>query len=167
MDGKIRKRFLFLLGALLWGSGCDSQDLQDAFAERASLPPSGFTAVEQCGTEPSSEDPDDWRTAPRYRGRIRVDPACPNPAPGERVTVSITVYEGVRGGLALRVYDNSRPRRLIRIPDPGADDLIAARDAGLYSFSFESVLLPQRGLQRLFIFDGTGELVSYGDLLVE
>ena len=142
-------------------AGCDTQDLQDEFAEAASLPPQGIVQTDAQGNI-LEEDEDDWRTAPLYRGVLRVDPAYPNPASETFITIPVTVtqFNAVRGGLTLRVYNNAR--ELVAL-----DQILEADAPGAYVFNFASGLLPRTGLHRLFIFDGAGEIVSYGDLLIE
>lgn len=149
-----------LVLALLAGA-CDSQERQDEFAEDASRAPSGYTATSENG-EVVSNDPDDWRTAPLFLGKVRVDPAYPNPVSDGFVTVSFSVldFDAVRGGLYLRAFDvNNRFIRLDEAPE--------ATQPGAYIFSFSPGLLGRVGLHRLYVFDGFGEIVSYGDLQIQ
>jgi hypothetical protein len=142
-------------------SACDTQDLQDDFARRATLPPSNFTRTDADGRV-ISEDEDDWQTAPVYRGVITVEPAFPNPVGDAFVTIPVYVRfsNSIRGGLNLRAYGGSG--FFITL-----DNIPRAQDPGAYVFHFSPGLLETRGLHRLFVFDGGGEIVSYGDLMVE
>lgn len=151
---KIHLVLLFALVAL----GCDSGRLQDQFAEDASRPPTGYTATDRNGGV-LDEDPDDWRTAPFYAGKVRVEPAFPNPTPGESVTVTVSVLEfgGVQGGLYLRARQSSGALVLL---DALRDDA-----PGTYLMTFSPAALARAGLVRLFLFDARGEIVSYGDVL--
>lgn len=152
---------LILLSGLLLLSGCDTQDRQDEFAAEAGRPPAGFTET-TAGGEVVAEDEDDWRTAPVYFGAVRVDPASPNPATaGDLISIPITTFpsDRVPGRLSLRALNNAD--RFFEIQS------LELQGSGLYGFSFDTAVLPRRGLQRVFLFDGVGELVSYGDILVE
>lgn len=135
--------------------------MQDDFAAEASRPPSGFTQTDEDGRI-LADDEDDWRTSPLYRGRVVVDPAYPNPTPiGGFVTIPIrvTAFEAVRAPLSVRAWREGRLTTLSVIN--------RAADPGFYTFSFSAALVGATGLQRLFIFDAAGELVSYGDLMIE
>ncbi|MEX2399549.1 MAG: hypothetical protein WD423_02175 [Rhodothermales bacterium] len=142
-------------------SGCDAHEQQDAFAEEASRPPENITRVSESG-EVLEVDEDDWRTAPLYRGEILVDPAEPNPvATGGFVAirVSVTVFNAVQAPLRVETLRDNRLRTL--------DVIDQASDPGAYVFSFPASEIGSRGLHRIFVFDGVGELVSYGDVMVE
>ncbi len=146
---------------LITAAGCDTQGGQDDFAASASRRPSGYTQTNADGTV-VTVDEDDWRTSPAYRGTVRIDPAYPNPVATEFVTVPVTVtqFNSVRGGLVLRAYNSAGLLfRLADIPE--------ARDPGAYVFSFAPGLLGRLGLQRVFVFDTVGEIVSYGDIMVQ
>ncbi len=145
---------------LLLFSGCDSQKQQNNFVEEANLPPVSFTATDASGVI-LSQDKDDWRTAPVYFGKVRIDAVYPNPSATEFVTVPVTVLEfnAVQGGLVLRARDSADRLRLL-------DEIIDASDPGAYIMRFSPALLARTGLVRLFVFDRFGEIVSYGDLQI-
>ena len=155
-----------LLAALLLaaGTGCDTQEEQRDFAEEAFSTPSGFVRTEADGTL-VQDDPDDWRTAPRYANSVFVQPAFPNPTVGEFVTIPVSVqqFNAVPGGLRLVTLDgSSTTQRFITL-----SDLPEADAPGAYVFFFSPVTIGRRGLVRVFVVDGRSELVSYGDLFVE
>lgn len=153
-----------LLFALGW-MGCDSQGQQEAFAEEANLPPDRITRTDDTGRI-LEEDQNDWRTAPFFLGRVLMSPAYPNPANSGFITVPVQVIgtNAVRGSIQLWAFDaNLRLFRLDQIPDPAGEVL----EPGGYVFTFPVSLLGQKGLHRLFIMDSLGEIISYGDLLVE
>lgn len=129
--------------------------------QSASETPNGFARTDSQGTI-LDDDEDDWRVAPIYGGKVRVDPAYPNPATIDFVTIPVTVLEfnSVQGGLSIRGRDASGTLRTL-------DDILDATDPGAYIFRFSPALLARSGLVRLFIFDRLGELVSYGDLMVQ
>lgn len=157
---KISSFFAVLCTAFLLNA-CDTQAEQDEFADRASLPPSGYTQTTLDG-EIVSVDEDDWRTAPVYGPSVVVDPAYPNPFSEGFLYVPVYVRfsDSIRGGLALRAYNNTgRLVTLGTIPE--------AFQQGSYAFNVSPGLIGRRGLVRLFIFDASSELVSYGDLFIE
>lgn len=143
------------------GSGCDSRDLQREFEEESTLPPAGYTQTTERG-EVLVVDRDDWRVAPVFDGNLTVDPAFPNPVAAEEVVIPVTVrFSGaVQGGLVLRAIDSTNRFRVL-------DQLFEASSPGAYVLRFNPIVLGRTGLVRLFIFDGTGALISYGDVLVE
>ncbi len=159
-------------GSLPWGisvaivlaslvSGCDANEQQDDFAAEASRPPSGITRVDESG-EVIEEDEDDWRTAPVYLGEIRIDPAAPNPVDAGdfvHIPVIVTVFDAVQAPLRVETPRDNRLRTL--------DVIDQAADPGAYLFTFPASEIGTRGIHRLFIFDGVGELVSYGDVLLQ
>lgn len=149
----------FLL--LIVVGACDSSEEQDLFAQQASGPPSGITRVNEMG-EVLEEDEDDWRTSPVYLGEIRIDPAEPNPVTiGGFVTirVSVTVFNAVQAPLRVETPRDNRLRTL--------DAIDRAADPGAYVFTFPASEMGTRGIHRLYIFDGIGELVSYGDVILQ
>lgn len=151
---KIRAAALLFLLAL---AGCDAQRVQDGFEEQASQPPSGYTSTDRKGAV-GNTDPDDWRTAPLYAGKVYVDPAYPNPTVGETVTINV-LLSGYRGRLSLRGYRSDG--RLVEL-----DALNEGLDGG-YFLQFSPAALGRLGLVRVFLLDGaTGDFVSYGDVLL-
>ena len=154
-------RCCLVVGVLLLVAGCDTQGQQDDFVDAAFGPVAGFTRTDDRGRVVEA-DADDWRTAPLYVTRIFVEPAYPNPTGGQFVSIQVSVREfnAVPGGLELAALDaNGRFARLDRIDD--------ASSPGAYVLTFNPTFLGRRGLVRVFILDGIGEVVSYGDLLVE
>lgn len=140
---------------------CDAAEQQSAFVDDASLPASGYARTNADGII-LDDDKDDWRTSPVYGGKVRFDPAYPNPATADFVTVPVTVLEfnAVQGGLVLRARDSAGRLRTL-------DEIQAAADPGVYVFLFSPSILARTGLVRLFVFDRLGEVVTYGDLLVQ
>jgi len=142
-------------------TGCDSQEQQDEFVQDAGATPEGFARTDNTGRI-LQDDENDWRVAPIYGGKVRFDPAYPNPVAGEFVTIPVTILEfnSIQGGLTLRARDASGSLRTL-------DDILDASDPGAYIFRFSPTLLNRTGLVRVFIFDRLGELVSYGDLMIQ
>ena len=152
---------LRMILAVLLVAGCDSQSEQDAFRDAASRPPAGFTEVTDDGIV-VSVDEDDWRSAPAFIGIVRVSPAQPNPVDAGFVNIPVSVFQfnRVRGGLRLEALDASGRLRLLA-------DEPQASSPGTYVFTFSPALIGRTGLVRLFVTDGFGRLVSYGDLMIE
>ena len=142
-------------------SSCDSQQQQDEFEQSAGDIANDFAKTDSQGSI-LDDDKDDWRTAPIYGGKVRFDPAYPNPATIDFVTIPVTVLEfnAIQGGLRIRARDGNGNFRTL-------DDILDATDPGAYIFRFSPALLARTGLVRLFIFDQLGELVSYGDLMIQ
>ncbi len=166
MMPSIPRRTLLMptLLALLLMAGCDTQrGDQETFVEMANLPPKNFARTDAVGNV-LEDDPDDWRTAPFFAGKISFRPPYPNPTTGEPVTLSFTVLEfnAISNRLVLRTRDPGDPNRLILL-----DDLTNANETGGHDFRFAPGLIGVTGLHRLFVFDGLGELVTYGDLKLE
>ncbi|NNE45220.1 MAG: hypothetical protein HKN37_01020 [Rhodothermales bacterium] len=151
----------------LWS--CDATDSQDEFVTAATSTPSGFSATDASGGlvrdeegQIVSEDTDDWRTAPFFVGKVVVRPAYPNPAvAGGTVTVPIRIlqFDDVSGGLVLRT--------LVGEQFPLLDELIDTSSPGERIMQFSVAQIGEAGLHRLFILDSFGEMVSYGDVLIE
>lgn len=155
---------LLALLMLFLATGCDTQrGDQEAFVEMANLPPENFARTDAFGNV-LEDDPDDWRTAPFFAGKISFRPAYPNPTTGEPVTLPFTVLEfnAISNRLVLRARDPGDPNRLILL-----DDLTNAGETGGHDFRFAPGLIGIPGLHRLFVFDAVGELVTYGDLMLE
>lgn len=152
---------LLVLLALFTVAACDTAERQDDFVDEASSVPGGFARTGEDGLI-QEDDKDDWRTSPVYGGKVRFDPAFPNPSSGGLVTLSLTVLEfnAVQGGLVLRGRDANGSLRTL-------DDLPEASEPGVHAFLFSPSILAREGLIRVFVFDRLGEIVTYGDLFLE
>jgi len=165
-----------LFGLSLFLTQCDT-GLQEAFIREASQKPVGVTRTDKGGGlikstngTPIEEDKTDWRSAPFYTGYVRFNPAFPNPISSGFVTIPVivTATDQLPNGLTLRGYNDQG--RFILLDEIGQTGL-----PGAYTFNFDISLLSAsgsvstiKGIHRLFIFDRlSGEMVSYGDLLVE
>lgn len=152
---------------LLAISGCDSGAGQtDFLAESEDFTPTGYTATNADGVVDSSRvDPNDWRTAPLFRGSVVVSPAAPNPVGREgfvTITVQDTFGDALTGGVFVSAFVDGRTIRL------------DTEEAGgpFYTLSFPAALLrttatEQARLYRLRIFTNDFRIISYGDLLVQ
>jgi hypothetical protein len=157
---RIRTAGVVLVFAAMIAGGCNTTDHQSAFLSDAMMPPSGITRTNLDG-EVLSEDPDDWRISPVHVGLIIVEPAYPNPTTGSLVFVPVNIrqFNAVPAPVTLRALDvTNRFTVLDRIHDTASP--------GVRVMQFQPGLLGSAGLHRLFIFDGRGEVISYGDLCV-
>ena len=155
-------RILLACCVILSVAGCDGAELQNDFEAEAFAEPSGITRTDDSGKVVASDD-DDWRVSPAYQARVVIDPAFPNPVlSGHFVSVPVRVrdFDAVQGGLELVSFDDNRIARRL-------DDILDARDPGAYVFRFNPGALGVVGLNRVFIIDNAGGLISYGDLLIE
>jgi len=150
-------------------SGCSGQEDQREFEKQAYQSPQGYTETDQSGRPVEGmEDPDDWRTAPFFQGLIIVEPAWPNPALTTdeiRLEVTVTTTDAQINQLSARaLMDNGSIRFLDGIES-------SPLSFGRHVLSFPARSLSRfedaRGLHRVLLFDGTGNIVSYGDILVE
>ncbi len=168
MSECLTQKIRLLLVALLLVpmSGCDSSvDEQDAFFEQATQVPSGFSETTERG-DVVSVDADDWRTAPLYRGRVRVNPVFPNPATQTgpiNLTVAILFSDAVQRGIVVRAR-RSLDNRLVTL------DAVQRTQPGNYVLTFNAATLGRTGLVRLFVLDSvgnaSGDLISYGDVMI-
>jgi hypothetical protein len=155
-------------------SGCDSTSAQREFEADAAMPPAGITPTDVDGNVIGEPDPDDWRTAPLFPS-VTVQPAYPNPVPvGFAPPISIPVsipFDGViAGGLHLLIYDPRQPERFAvpvdHIPPGSLFEFVELRFTRAEAQSALQ-LADAAGLYRVFIQDGAGRLVSYGDIRME
>ncbi len=158
---------------VLGGTGCDGAEERDDFGLDASRPADGITRTDaDCTVD--SRDEDDWRTAPDFSS-VTVEPPCPNPVRSDfggvvRVGISVPFAGTVRGGanLLVRYRDGDLFRfALLDQIEPGLFPGPADFTFTLGQFAAAVRSVDPGGLYRLYVEDGTGRLVSYGDLLVE
>lgn len=166
-------RALLVVGLIL-AAGCDTGSAVADFEAAAAMPPAGITQTDENGNIVGNVDPDDWRTSPRFPS-VAVAPAYPNPVAVNftgpvQIDVSVPFRESIAGGLELLIWDPRLPE-----PFPRLIDRIPAQaifQLNTLSFTRSDVqttlnIVDPRGLYRLYIYDGAGRLVSYGDVRVE
>lgn len=150
-------------------SACGQTDEQRQFERDALSAPDGYTETNSTG-EILENDPDDWRVAPFFQGLVEVNPAYPNPVQTtDRVNIEFTVT-GIESVMGLEVavyYQQGTLRTIYQEPSsplqPGIT-LIQFQAAELGRFdSSESTI----GLHRVVLFDNNGNIISYGDIMVE
>ncbi|WP_412067360.1 hypothetical protein [Rubrivirga sp. IMCC43871] len=152
-------------------AGCDTGDAeaQRLFEDEALLSPvEGITRVEADGTV-GSRDANDWRIGPAFRNRVSLL-ALPAPNPlrrGQALSFPVDT-QGVPGGLRLLVLERDpltgnldfEPLRDFGADQPGASQ------PGFYTFSVSAnqPAFASTGLYRLLMFDGSNQIVTYGDV---
>lgn len=156
---------------LICFSGCDTNKMQDEFANQAFSAPNGFTHTDANGQVLKDNngqplvDPDDWRIGPGLPPpAIDIEPAYPNPAPQTgQVYVRITLrFADIDLGGALIIAEPAGTRifnqTLAQVQVTGV---------GTYVLNFPAGLLGKTGLHRLVVVSGRGEIVTYGDVNVQ
>lgn len=164
------KNKIILLSILVCAlAGCDRNSAQEEFEREAFAAPNNFTRTDASGNI-LQNDPDDWRIAPLFQGFVEINaPAYPNPSIGQRFTIEllITGLEAVSG---LEIYTRDQVGRPFILYNDNRRPL----PPGLLDIYLEPAwLTPSRvyseaiGLHRIFIYDGNGNMITYGDLKVE
>lgn len=172
--GPSSARVALSAAALLLVAGCATGDAQREFELEAMLPPSGITETRVGDCAVGTVDPDDWRSAPLFP-TVGVEPACPNPVPRGytgpiTVGVNAPFPEQISSGLRLLIWDPRPPTRLpaqiAHIP-PGAVFHFNTLSFSRADVQIALALADAQGLYRLYLRDGAGRLISFGDLRVE
>jgi len=157
-----------ILGILLLTASCTRNNAQRDFEQDAYMEPAGYTAAES-PTELTSIDEDDWRTSPLFQGLVKVYPAYPNPvSTNEQFFLEIeSLFTNSINGIEIVVrYPNNRP---FPIYQEFETDINGLKTILLDPLELGMDGSPEaaRGLKRIFIFDGNGQMISYGDIEVE
>jgi hypothetical protein len=164
-----KHHFIILFLAFTVIITCKRDSAQEQFEREAFAQPENITRTD-ANANILSNDPDDWRIAPLFQSFVEINaPAYANPSIGLRFTIEILIT-GLEAVSGLEIYtrdnfgrpyiiytDNRRP-----LP-PGIIDI----------YIDPTWLTPTRiysnaiGLHRIFIYDYSGNMITYGDLLVE
>lgn len=165
---------LLVLVALLF-AGCSKSDDQRQFEREALHQPQNITETDGSGKITGTSDPDDWRIGPMYRGLINIgnfsepQPPFPNPVafnsdlhiyltqltPDEINTLEIYKLTEFNNRQIVRLYEEFEINSTfndLRIPASSIADGEGSGASGIY---------------RLLIYDGRGNLISYGDVEVQ
>jgi hypothetical protein len=149
-------------------TSCTRNDAQRDFEQDAYTAPANYTETTLQGAI-QNVDEDDWRTSPLYQGLIDIVPAYPNPVATNqsiKLEIEITGLNSVNGVEILTRYpDNSFYQLEFRsgtLPPGIATFFINPLELGVDG-SPEAA----RGLKRIFLFDGSNQMISYGDIMVE
>lgn len=148
---------------------CQRNSAQEEFERRAFTTPENFTKTDNNGNI-LVNDPDDWEIGPLFQGLVEIN-AVPyaNPSIGLRFDFELLVT-GLEAVSGLEIYARDQFGRPFIIYNDNRRPL----PPGLVDIFIEpSWLSPSRiyseavGLNRIFIYDGRGNLITYGDLKVE
>lgn len=159
--------FSVLLMLLVLAS-CTRNDAQQEFEREAYTQASGFTETNNQG-QIQSVDEDDWRTSPLFQGLVDVVPVYPNPTTTSQAVqfeVDITGVQSVSGIEVMTRFPDNTFRSLYQE--------FETLEPGLTTFQINPLEFAQfgnpegaRGLNRIFMFDARGQIISYGDIMVE
>lgn len=157
----------------LIAAGCSRSDAQREFEQQALSIPENITGMTEAGKRvPDSNDPDDWRISPMYRGLIAIDtPAYPNPVNINSILRIIIDNKGFEtlSGLEVFVYRDDPRNQLgpVYINDePSITPGLLSIQLDPRQFSPFGNSSQASGLYRLIIYDGRRNIVSYGDVRV-
>lgn len=169
--------FFIILSAGLLAEGCESfKQVESCNFETDEI--SGFTKTNLQG-EIISRDKDDWRISPRYALNVLVNPASPNPARTNLISLSITIYDlagetltdldiiarDTNGNWVSLIPAIGRPKTT-----PGTGTWILPAD--LTRLSSQGTLGSVAGLHRIYLVkfpmatDFCNDLISYGDIYI-
>ncbi|MGM0588550.1 MAG: hypothetical protein ACQETE_09065 [Bacteroidota bacterium] len=152
--------------------GCNQEDEQQQFESSAFQTPNNYTPMTLDGKPDGDPDEDDWRISPMYSGLVRfysdenVRYPYPNSvATDQRVTVELYISLDALNGIIVGGYNDQD--EFIR--------LFSTYDTpnGLTSFTINPTDIAQFGgqqavgLHRIYIFDTTDNLVTYGDIKID
>lgn len=167
---------IFFLAGFLIFAGCSKSDDQREFENQSLSAPSDYTVTTTQG-EITSNDADDWRISPMYRGLINIgtgigsfEPPYPNPMDyNQDLNIfiklnsvdninSIEVYSfefvSNAGKPPIDVRSNISSPSLVTIQISG--DRISGKSGGSQA----------NGLYRIRILDGDRNVITYGDIKV-
>ncbi|REL37673.1 hypothetical protein DYD21_07770 [Rhodohalobacter sp. SW132] len=155
-------------------SACGQDDDQRDFEQEAFSLPDGITQTDNSGQiVEGNEDPDDWRVAPFFQGLVYIDPLpFPNPVQvSDVLRIHVDPFQEALNGLIILVISenaaNREPRQIYnhaQSPLPPGPTVV---DLNPIQFSWNNTAQNARGLHRLILVDGSGNVISYGDILVE
>lgn len=160
---------LFFLRRAALGAVCVA--LQTGCTNQSPLVPpdtvAGFTRTDNLGGVIGDADGDDWRTAEFYQNDIFVKPAYPNPSNG---TTTVRLDYARNSVLPeLVIYANNLAGNPVLL---GAD-INPPLGSRFYNLNLlplapsQSVSELKGKLIRVFLYDASGRLISYGDVQVE
>ncbi|MDX1673140.1 MAG: hypothetical protein R3211_12445 [Balneolaceae bacterium] len=162
-----------LILVLFVATGCAESDQQNEFEQQAFSVPEGITEMTVNGTAvPGAGDPDDWRISPMFAGFIEVStPAFPNPVNlNSPLTINLDI-KGIESISGLAVFVFRDPDRLV---GPIYTNDQTSLSPGLETITLQPIDFSRTGnptevvgLNRILIFDGRENLITYGDVEVQ
>ncbi|MEO1021129.1 MAG: hypothetical protein AAFW89_01180 [Bacteroidota bacterium] len=162
------KASIFTLGLLLILGSCARDEDQVDFEAQALQRPANFTET-NANKEVISLDEDDWRISPLYIGNT-VDPAYPNPVElNDRVQIDLNIFFTNSQGInQIQVFYYAPDGRLIpiltenNVQEGLVPIFIDANTLNAFGNPESS-----RGLQRIILYDGLQNVITYGDIMVQ
>lgn len=170
-----RKIFNFMLicfGIAALASCSESEDQRD-FREQALSGPSGIMAMTVNGTpvEDGENDADDWRTAPAFTGLtgVEVTPVFPNPV---SFNSSFELQVNIKGsgfvnGLQIFAFQDPNDPTLLRTESQTQNARLCTFRISPQEFASSAGTGNLGNLYRIVIYDGRGDIISYGDVQIE
>lgn len=165
---KIHSFFFILLCSAFLVLSCTRNDAQRDFEKEAYSAPNNYTETTSQGAVKSADE-DDWRTSPLFQGLIEIVPPFPNPVQTNQAVQFEVEVTGVQSINGLEV--------LVRLPDNSFRSLYQSNQTlqpGLTTFQINPIEFalngnPEgaRGLNRVYIFNASSQMISYGDIMVE
>lgn len=163
---------LFCIFSICVIIGCTRNDAQRDFEREAYQLPQNYTQTSHNG-EVLTPDENDWRTSPLYQGLVIVNPPFPNPvSTSENIQfeIEVTGVQSVSGLEVIVRFDDADPTSGFKTLYFETQTL----EPGLTTFRINPIELGRvdvvesaRGLHRIFIFDGSQNMITYGDVMVE
>lgn len=161
---------LLVLSMALLISCRESED-QQQFEEEARSEPEGITEMSIDGNEVISEDDDDWRISPMYKGLIRFNSTdivhYPYPNPANRNDfIKFDLYITQDAVNAIRLVTYSENDYWITL------ETKTSISSGYEHFEFRAGDMSAEGwnpsgLHRLLIYDQHDNLITYGDIKIQ
>ena len=165
---------LFVLSGLLF-AGCSKSDDQRQFEEEALQQPRNITKTDASGNITGSSDPDDWRIGPMYQGLINIgnfsepQPPFPNPV---NFNSDLHIY------FTQLVSDEISRLEIYKLTEFNNRQVVRLYDEFEINSTFNDLRISGSSIAdgegsgasdiyRLLIYDGRGNLITYGDVEVQ
>jgi hypothetical protein len=159
--------FIYLCFILVL-AGCTRNDAQREFEKQAYRLPENFTETTNQGAV-QNFDQDDWRTSPLFQGLVEIVPPYPNPANTSQAIqfeVNVTGVNSLNGLIVMTRFDDNSFRTMYQDFESLPQGLTTFQISPIEFAEFGNVE-GARGLNRVFIFSGNQQMISYGDIMVE
>ena len=165
---------LFVLSGLLF-SGCSKSDDQRKFEQEALRQPQNITETDGSGKITGSSDPDDWRIGPMYQGLINIgnfsEPQPPFPNP-------VNFYSDLHIYFSQLVSDEITRLEIYKLTEFNNRQVVRVYDEFEINSTFNDLRISASSIAdgegsgasdtyRILIYDGRGNLITYGDVEVQ
>lgn len=152
---------------------CSESNAQREFENQAFSQPSGITEMTSTGgpVDNGENDPDDWRIAPDFQGSISIEtPAYPNPVSFSdeiEILASVNSFGAVNGLQVYAFQQPTQPRGPLVIIDGQLETGFKTIHIDPETFASSTGTGNFGNLYRIIIYDGSGNVISYGDVQVQ